>query len=165
MTVSAGKLVTTGLRAWLGSRSSPSRFSHRVWPRYIDLNRHMNQAAYPEVMELARWDWIIRSGILAELVRARVSAVVASQSIVYRRELRPLQRFVVDTRVVGMRHRAIQLEQVFLVGTRVHTKATVELLPLSGGRVVAPERTQELLGTRVQPSLPIEDWCVVGSPS
>ena len=161
MTVSAGQLVTTGLRAWLGPASSIGRYRHRVWLRYVDLNRHMNQAAYAEVMELARWDWIVRSGMLAALFRARVNPVVAAQQIVYRRELKPLQRFVIDTRAVGFDRRVLKVEHHFLVGDRVHAKGTVDLIPLAGGKVVSPERSRELLTFLVEAPLGVEDWRVV----
>ncbi|MFT4622932.1 MAG: acyl-CoA thioesterase FadM, partial [Myxococcota bacterium] len=158
MTVSARRLLTTGLRASLSPRAGVGRFPHRVWPRYVDLNRHMNQAAYAEVMELSRWAWIVRSGLFTTLLSERITPVVGRQSIEYRRELRPLVGFVVDTRAVAFHRRALRVEQHFVVGARVHATGVVDLVFLRGGRVVEAEVLRAAASDLIRPALGIQSW-------
>ena len=62
-----------------------SRLPRRVSLRQIDLNRHMNQAQYPAMMELGRTDLLFGSGAWDTWRRAGINPVVAEQRIVYRR--------------------------------------------------------------------------------
>ena len=144
MTVPAHRLLRAGLVAAVRPRDPIGRLKHRVWPRYVDLNRHMNQAAYVEIMELARWAWIVRSGLFGALWRERCNPVVGSQTIRYRRELKPLVAFTVDTRAVEVHRRALRVEQHFLVRERVHAEARVDLVLVHGGRAADRERVERV---------------------
>src|SRR5262245_51164318 len=92
------------------------RLPRRVSLRWVDANLHMNYASYLEVMELARWDWALRTGQARWWWRDGIRPVVGSLEIRYHHELRPLQRFVVETRAVGFDRRAVVVEHVAVVG-------------------------------------------------
>ena len=155
-----GRLIVTAARAALGSKSPVGRYHHRVWPRYVDLNRHMNQAAYAEVMELARWHWMVRSGMFRTMVRQRLNVVVGRQEIIYRRELKPLAAFVIDVRATRVERRAVQIEHHFIVGERVHAKGTADLVVLGRDGVAPADTVRDAFGSLVQTPLHIEDWRV-----
>jgi hypothetical protein len=65
------RLLPVALKArFRASSSLVSRLPQRVSLRQIDLNRHMNQAQYPMVMELGRTDLLLGNDSLG---RPRVS--------------------------------------------------------------------------------------------
>ncbi|MBW2529709.1 MAG: acyl-CoA thioesterase [Deltaproteobacteria bacterium] len=143
MPVPLRRIATTALRALGRPRNLVSRLPHHVHLSYVDLNRHMNYASYLEVMELGRWHWGLVSGALRALLGTKLWPVVVKVDIEYRRELKPLQRFVVDTRLVGFEKRMMCFEQHVIVGDRVHAKAHVYALALRGGKVVDAKAVEE----------------------
>lgn len=141
-----------------------SRIRRRVSLREVDLNLHMNQAAYAEVLELGRTDWFLRSGAWDRWREARLETVVAEQHIVYRRELKPLAAYEIDTRAVEVQGRLLSLVGHVLVGDRVHTRAEVKLLFVGPRGVLAPDEVRTLAEGFLAPALPVADWRVVGDP-
>jgi acyl-CoA thioesterase FadM len=139
-----------------------SRVRRRVSLREIDLNGHMNQARYAEVLELGRLDWILRSGAWRRWRGAGFNPVVAEQRLVYRRELAPLQPYAIDSRAVAVDGRLLRMEQLLLVGDRVHTRGEVALLFVGPEGVAAPERAEELCQGLLAEPLPVEGWRVAG---
>jgi acyl-CoA thioesterase FadM len=120
----------------------------------------MNQAAYAEVMELARWHWMVRSGMFRTMVRDRLNVVVGRQEIVYRRELKPLTAFVIDVRAIDIERRAVRVEHHFIVGDRVHAKGTADLVVLGRDGVAPADTVRSTFGPLVQPRLQVTDWRV-----
>ncbi len=143
-------------------RSLISTLHRRVSPREIDLNLHMNQARYAEVMEVGRGDCMMRSGAWRRWRGAGVNPVVAEQRLVYRRELKPLQRYTLDSRAVAVEGRMLRFVHHLLVGDRVHTRGEVTLLFVGPDGVVPAERVAELCADLVVAPLRIEDWRIVG---
>lgn len=137
-----------------------SRITRRVTLAEIDLNGHMNQASYAQVLELGRVDWFIRSGAWSAFRRQDVGAVVAEQRIVYRRELKPAQRYAIDTRAVRMEGRLLAFESLLLVGDRVHAKGEAKLIFIGQDGVLSADDARPLCeGYLVEP-LSVEDWRV-----
>ncbi|MEO1695726.1 MAG: thioesterase family protein [Planctomycetota bacterium] len=114
----------------------------RVWPTDMDVNRHMNNARFLSLMDLARVDLMLRSGFGKLVRRERLYPVVASQTIRYRRSLGLFDRFAVHTRVLGWDERFIFLQQTFRSGGQPVASAVVKAIFLrakGGGRVVPAE--------------------------
>jgi acyl-CoA thioesterase FadM len=141
-------------------RGLVSRITRRVKLAEIDLNGHMNQASYAQVFELGRVDWFIGSGAWSAFRRQKVGAVVAEQRIVYRRELKPGQRYSIDTRAVRMEGRLLVFESLLLVGERVHAKAEVKLIFIARGGVLSAEDASSLCERYLVEPLAVEDWRV-----
>ena len=138
-----------------------SRIERRVQLSEIDLNRHMNQATYAQVMEIGRMDLVIGSGALAELGRKGLHAVVAEQRIIYRRELKPGQRYLMDTRATGMDGRLLVFETHLLVGERVHAKGVAKLIFIGKDGVLSAGDATVACEGYLTDALPVEDWRVV----
>lgn len=138
-----------------------SRLSRRVWLSDIDMNLHMNQAVYAQVSELGRADWLLRSGAWKHWRSEGVNPVVAEQTLTYRRELKPLARYVVETRAVGVDRRLLRFESHMLVGTQVHTRCDVSLIFVGAGGVLSPDRVRELCQDYLVEPLAVENWRVV----
>ncbi|HJK94049.1 MAG TPA: thioesterase family protein [Polyangiaceae bacterium LLY-WYZ-15_(1-7)] len=137
-----------------------SRLNRRVRLGDVDINGHMNQAAYALVMEEGRMDLVLRSGLFAHFRAEGLRPVVGEQRLVYRRELKPLQRFEMDTRLVRIDGRLVVFESHLLVGERVHTLCEAKLLVLGEDGVLSPEATREACARWITDPLPVQNWHV-----
>lgn len=89
-----------------------SRF--RVWPHDIDLFGHMNNGRYLQIMDVARADWMIRTGVAGTIRRNRWAPLLGGGFIRFRHSLHFLQTYRVRTRLMGWDHRWFFLEHVFI---------------------------------------------------
>ena len=137
-----------------------SQLHRRVGLSAMDINRHMNQAVYAQIFELGRTDWLIRSGGARRWRADGVNGVVASQHIVYRRELGLGVRYTIDTRAIELRGRLLLLQGHVLVGQRVHTRADVEVLFIGPDGVLDAEAAAGFCAGLLTAPLPVEDWAV-----
>ena len=141
-----------------------SVLQRRVGLHEIDTNRHMNQAVYAQVCELGRVDWFVRSGAWHRFTSQDVHPVVAEQRILYRRELAPLQRYVIDTRATGVTGRLLDFQSLMIVGDRVHAQCDVKLIFVGKGGVLSADEAASLcVGLTIEP-LVVKDWRVSASP-
>lgn len=156
------RVIPAYLRASASSdRSLRSRRKQRVWPTQIDINLHMNQAVYPQVMESGRLDLVVRTGALTAWRARGASVVLAHQNITYRRELRLWTPYVLDTRLVGIDGRILLVEGHFLVGDRVHAVGRVGLLSVGPDGVLSAEAVAEMASPYLVQPLQVEDWQVI----
>lgn len=123
-----------------------ARISFRVLPTDLDVLGHMTNSRYLALMDIGRLDMMRRSGAWAEVKRRRWYAVVAGQTIAYRKSLNPWQRVDLYTRNIGSDHRWNYLEQIFCVGTTVHAHAIVRtrFLRREGGSIDIDELAEAL---------------------
>jgi acyl-CoA thioesterase FadM len=155
------RTLPAALRARLGRDGRlVSRIERRVRLSEVDINGHMNQAAYAQVLELGRLDWVVRSGAWAAWRRDRIGPVVAEQRIVYRRELAPRQRYAIDTRVVRVEGRLLAFEGHILVGDRVHAKSEAKLIFVGPDGVLSPEAVEARCARYLVETLAVDDWRV-----
>ncbi len=73
----------------------------RVWITDLDVNIHMNNARYLAVMDLGRFDHLLRSGLLRMFIRKRWQPLLGAVQVRFRRALRPFEAFTVHSRFVG----------------------------------------------------------------
>lgn len=138
-------MITGRLRALLvlgaalrAPSAKVSRLPMRVRITDVDLNVHLTNARYPQLMDLGRLDWLVRAGLGRAMVAERFRAIAVEVRTEFRRELRLGQAFVLDTRVVGFDRKAVVFEQRFLVDGAVWALGTVKVLCVADGTVVAP---------------------------
>ncbi|MFV0633660.1 thioesterase family protein [Demequina sp.] len=132
--------------------------SFTVTPTDLDVMRHMNNGRYLTLLDLGRYELLYRSGWWDEFAKRGWAAIVAGQTITYRRELRLGQRFDLHTRIVGFDDRWCYLEHRFMVGETVHAHALVRGLFVrrSGGSVPVSELEQAVGG--FPDHLSVEPW-------
>jgi acyl-CoA thioesterase FadM len=104
------------------------RVSLRVWPNDLDSNLHMNNGRYLLAMDLGRWDYGLRAGVLQPAFRKGWFPVVGSATLRFRRSLGPFQRFELATRVVAWDEKWWWFEQRFEVGGEVYALGRVKAL-------------------------------------
>lgn len=114
-----------------------SRVRLTTLPTDIDLLRHMNNGRYLSLFDLGRWDMTTRTG-LADLFREKGwYAVVANETITFRKSLELWQRFDVETRWIGHDDRSLYMEHRATVNGEIYARAIVRarILRRSGGSV------------------------------
>jgi acyl-CoA thioesterase FadM len=150
MPVPVGSLARVIVRGLASRGADPvGRLPWRVHLRHVDVNLHMNYASYLEAMELARWDWAVRTGQHRRWMRDGVRPLVGSLEIEYRRELGPLARVVVETRAIGFDRRALVVEQCFVRGDAVHARSRLNLLFRRKGAVLDRPEVEALTATLI----------------
>lgn len=115
--------------------------------RWLDSDSylHMTNSRYLSIMDIARTDWLFRVGMLPELRRTKLKPVVVEVNIRYRRELKPGQRYEVETKALRLASRKLVLTQNFYIGDKLHAESEVGLLFLKGKRAADAASVQDLL--------------------
>lgn len=130
----------------------------RTFPTDIDLLGHMNNGRYASLFDLGRFDLLIRTGMWDLFKRKRWYAVVASETITFRRSLELWQPFVVESRLLGYDDRSSYLMHRAVVDGEVYAEMIVRARFLRRGGGVVP--IDEILDELHRPhDLPeIEPW-------
>lgn len=139
------------------------RRTFRVWPTDIDAFNHMNNGVYLTLMDLGRFDLMLRAGKWQQLKKLGWYPVVVSVSIVFRKSLAPWVLFDIESKIIGWDHEAVYAEQRFTRDGEIYTKAIVKLRWLKRPRgIVTPTELIEAIGgwPGKEPVLPkwIHEW-------
>src|SRR3954471_6483945 len=115
----------------------PTRKRFIVWPPDLDVLFHVNNGVYLSMLDVARVDLMLRSGIGRRLRKTGIYPVVAAQTIRYRRSLQLFQTFEVETKVIGWDEKAFILQHNFIRRGEVVAEAVVRsrFLKRRGGTV------------------------------
>lgn len=122
-----------------------SRVPFRVQLRDIDVMRHMNNGTYLTMQDLGRLDWMLRTKVYSRLQRHGFGAVVARQTISYRKSLDLGARYLLETRLLGTDHRNFYLEQRFTKDGQIHARSYVLGRFVDRNGAVPMERVMEVL--------------------
>lgn len=107
--------LTAPFRPRLKPPFEASRLRFRVWPFDLDTNLHMNNGRYLTIADQGRADLLLRSGLWRAVLKHGWLPMLSGSIIRYRRELKPLQVFELQTRVVFWNTRNIVMEHKFIV--------------------------------------------------
>ena len=143
-----------------------SRVSFRVLPTDCDINFHMNNGRYLAFMDLGRLHLTAQVGLLPIIVRKRWGAALAAAEIVFIRQLAPLQKFDLVTRIVTWDDKYAYMEHRFESGGVLCAHAFARGLFLEKGRRIGNAAVVAELGyTGEAPPLPEElrIWAEMGS--
>lgn len=83
-------------------------------PTDLDINRHMNNGVYFSIMDVARFDMLVRNGVWGIMRERGWYPVVASETITFRKSLQLWERFTIESRVLGFDDKAVYVEQRFV---------------------------------------------------
>jgi acyl-CoA thioesterase FadM len=119
----------------------------RVWLTDLDELRHMNNGVYLSLLDHARLDLMLRSGVWRKLRAAGIYPVVTAQSVAYRKSLELGQRFQIESRIIGYDDRAVYIEQRVVSKGEIYARAFVQGRFLRDAGGVAPiDQVGELVG-------------------
>jgi acyl-CoA thioesterase FadM len=140
----------------------PARKRFLVWPPDLDVLFHVNNGVYLSMLDVARVDLMLRSGMAPRLRKRGLYPVVAAQTIRFRRSLQLFQAFDVETTVIGWDEKAVIIQHHFLRRGELVAEAVVRarFLKRGGGTVSAQELLQVVGKAGPSPELPawIDAW-------
>lgn len=130
----------------------------RVMPTDIDLLGHMNNGRYASLFDLGRFDLLIRTGMWDVFRRRGWYAVVASETVTFRKSLELWQRFAVETRLLAHDDKSVYMVHRAVVKGEIYAEMIVRarFLRKSGG-IVPHDELFEALG-RPDDLPPLEPW-------
>lgn len=130
---------------------------YRVQLWDIDANIHMNNVKYLKYLERGRVEHMIHTPWLKEMYSRGVKALIANTEISYVKELKPFQRFKVETRISSWDDKYIYMEQLFTYKRTVFTAAVIRMAMVSvhtGKRVSPAQVMRETFPELQVPSIP-----------
>lgn len=134
-------------RRGLVAPSTIGRLRVRTLPTDIDLLGHMNNGRYGSLFDLGRFDLLIRTGVWDLLAERKWYAVVASETITFRKSLGLWQAFTVESRLMGHDATSSYLVHRAVVDGEIYAEMIVRARFLRrGGGVVPLEELLEALG-------------------
>lgn len=140
----------------------PARKRFIVWPPDLDVLRHVNNGVYLSMLDVARVDLLLRSGMAKPLRKRGFYPVVAAETIRFRRSLQLFQAFEVETTVIGWDEKAFIIQHCFRRRGEVVADAVVRarFLKRQGGTVSSEELLAVVGKSGPSPELPtwIDDW-------
>lgn len=157
----SARLVWLGLRAPKLPPLGISDVCHsprRVMPGDLDELRHMNNGAYLSNLDHARVELVMRTGLWKRLNEAGMYPVVSAQTISYRKSLELWQKYVIESRTLGVDERSVYIEQRFVVDGEVYARAFIQarFLYKNGGTVSIEDLARV---TGINPvEHPIPEW-------
>ncbi len=128
----------------------------RVMPADLDVNRHMNNGRYLQLMDLGRFDYIIRAGVFRELRRKRWMPLVGSETIRFRRSLPLFRTYRLHTRLVYWDDKWFFFEQRFTSRGELIASALVKGLLRGPGGNVSPVEALAAGGHRLAAPEPVD---------
>ena len=140
----------------------PTRKRFIVWPPDLDVLFHVNNGVYLSMLDVARVDLLLRSGVARQLRQSGFYPVVAAETIRFRRSLKLFQVFEVETAIIGWDDKAFIIQHRFLRREELVAEAIVRvrILKRSGGTVSSRELLDLVGRAGASPALPtwIEAW-------
>ncbi len=140
----------------------PTRKRFIVWPPDLDVLLHVNNGVYLSMLDVARTDMMLRSGMTSRLRKHGFYPVVAAETIRFRRSLQLFQAFEIETMVIGWDEKAFIIQHRFIRRGEVVAEAVVRARFLKrGGGTVSSRQLLDVVGkTGPSPELPgwIDAW-------
>ncbi|MGO3299590.1 MAG: thioesterase family protein, partial [Pseudoalteromonas sp.] len=118
----------------------------KAWPTDCDINLHLTNSRYLAIMDLARTWMTERVGLLSHILKRRWFPIVNATAITYIRDIKPMQRYTVSTRLVGWDHKYFYIEQKFYSERGLHAIAYVRGVFKRKKGVVSVEEMLEVAG-------------------
>lgn len=104
-----------------------SRMRFRVLPTDLDLNGHMNNGRYPTIMDIGRMDLVIRTGMLAPVLKRGLIPVLSSVMMRYRLPLMPFQSYELTSRIICWDEKWAFMEHRFIITSGKKTGAVAAI--------------------------------------
>src|SRR6185312_7812198 len=150
-------LATARRRPALGIWDSSS-LSLRVLPTDIDIAMHVNNGMYFSLMDLGRFELMVRAGVFDVFRRKGWSPVVSAETIAFRKSLTLGQQYSIETRIIGFDDRAIYFEQRMVSGGEIYARAYIATRLVSKQGPVANEEIFAATGQQPPADLVLPEW-------
>ncbi len=123
-------LLGAPFRARLKAPFEVSRLAFYVLPNDLDINLHMNNGRYLTIMDIGRFDLIMRMGLAREARKHGWMPILSAAKVRFRRELRLFQKYTLETRIVwwAKTHFVMEHQLIIASGKGSGQLATVALM-------------------------------------
>ena len=109
---------------------------------HLDVFGHVNNAAYLEIFEEARWDWITRNGFGLKEIRERaIGPVVLEANLRFQREATNRESVVIKSRTLAYDGKIGKVEQVMVRADgkpSCTAEFTIALFDMKARKLIAP---------------------------
>jgi len=92
-----------------------SILTFRVLPNDLDFNMHMNNGRYMTLMDLGRFDLVLRAGLMKTMLKQKSVPILGAAQIRFRLPLLPFQKYELHTRIVAWDNKWAFIEQKFII--------------------------------------------------
>lgn len=135
-----------------------STVSFITWPTDLDVFCHMNNGRYLTLLDLARFDCLIRSGLTTILRQKKCFPVVTAETIQFKKSLKLFNRFTVKTKLLGWDEKSFYIEHIFVSKQKVCAVAIIrgQIVKTAGGTLSPLEFLSFAGHTDPSPELP--EW-------
>ena len=113
----------------------------------VDYLMHLNNAAYLNYAEYARWELCARNGILKSMLNDKINFLVGGNTVRYRREVRPLWRkFEIHSHLAHLDERHLWIYHAFRYPAdgkdpgRIRAQVLCQGLAIQNGQVLDPRK-------------------------
>jgi acyl-CoA thioesterase FadM len=124
-------------------------------PTDIDLNLHMNNARYLNIMDYGRTHLLARTGLLEHIIHSRWRPLLGAAWLTYRRSLPLFSAFSLTSRMVCWDDRWFYIEQTFTGREGLAAVGWVKGILRDAKGCVAPQKVIEGVAPgKVSPPIP-----------
>lgn len=127
-----------------------------AWPTDIDVFMEINNGRYLTLMDIGRFEYGVKIGLVSALKRRNWGLAVAGSSIRYRKRIHAFQKFVIHTKLAGIDERWIYFQQVISRQGKWHVAALIRTAVTNDHGVVPTQEISKELGAEWEYRMP--DW-------
>ncbi|MCE9679678.1 thioesterase family protein [Shewanella sp. AS1] len=138
-----------------------SLIDFRALPLDCDINFHLTNSRYPAFMDLARTHMLAEMGLLKRFLKLKWMPIVNAAEFTYIRDIKPLHKFQIESRVVGWDEKYFYIEQRFVSDRALHCIVHVRGIFVCGRKQVPISQMLAEIGfDQEAPALPpeVEKW-------
>lgn len=128
-----------------------TEYSMRVLPTDLDLLMHVNNGIYFSLMDFGRWAMVFRNGVYDACYKKGWYAVVAGETIKFKKSLELWDKFTLQTKIVGHDEKNFFIQQKFICKGELMATGLVKVrfLKKKGGSV-SPAEVYRTLNVQVE---------------
>lgn len=143
------RLATTSALSMTRSKANvldEVRTPMRAWLTDIDINRHVNNGRYLTLMDFARLDHSIRTGMMSAMLKRKWWPIMGAATVNFRREIKPLMTFELTTKLLAYDDKWLYGEHRFERDGVVHATAYAKAVIKLGRTTVPPAELMKVMG-------------------
>jgi acyl-CoA thioesterase FadM len=122
----------------------------RVLPNDLDLNMHMNNGRYLTILDIARTEFLIRSGMDKIFYKNKLGGVTGGVHITFFKELNLFDKYQITTKALHWDDMWFYIEHEFIKDNIVTAHAIVKVTFTKKRKRVAPQKVIDQLEGNIQ---------------